>query len=271
MISDLILATERLKTEKKYLTRMVTKLVEENQELLGENRHFREKITSFQTSTVPSVGGEIDEVKSTFTKIKKLQDLEKEEEISEFHEHKVHKHRAFLTREKINYIKVYLQQCAREMEEKKEDIIKEKHQISETRGTVAEQGKIIEDLQIQINHLQEELKNSQLTVFQPVEQKEVNLESPMPEVAKANLGENMISKYVHFPTFRSLCLQLETVHSCLSKRLSLLRSLLCCSLFGKLATCQSHAGVVHWVERNRNWEAQEGCCYSASHVTLFSL
>ncbi|EMP30151.1 hypothetical protein UY3_12734 [Chelonia mydas] len=45
MISDLILATERLKTEKKYLSKMVTKLVEENQKLLGENRHFREKIT----------------------------------------------------------------------------------------------------------------------------------------------------------------------------------------------------------------------------------
>ncbi|CAM2105781.1 unnamed protein product [Caretta caretta] len=99
---------------------------------------------------------------------------------------------------------MYLQQCKRETEEKKEDIIKEKHQISETRGTVAEQGKIIEDLQIQINHLQEELKNSELIAFQPMEQKEVHSESPVHEVAKANLLEKL-------------------VNSCLSKRLSLLR------------------------------------------------
>ncbi|CAM2105782.1 unnamed protein product [Caretta caretta] len=85
--ANLILATERLKTEKKYLSKMVTKLVEENQKLLGENRHFREKITSFQSSPVPRkrVVGEIDEVKSTFTKVKKLQDLERQkvEEVGE--------------------------------------------------------------------------------------------------------------------------------------------------------------------------------------------
>ncbi|KAM9166349.1 uncharacterized protein ACDP82_002975 isoform 4-T4 [Pangshura tecta] len=183
MISDLILATERLKTEKKYLNKMVTKLVEENQKFLGENRHFREKMASFQSSPVPRkrMVEEIDEVKSTFTKVEELQDLEwqKVEEM-------------------------YLQQWEREMEDKKEEIIKEKHQISETRGTVAEQGKIIENLQTQINHLREELKNSELIACQPMEQKEVHSESPMHKVAKANLLEKL-------------------VNSCLSKRLSLLR------------------------------------------------
>ncbi|KAM9166347.1 uncharacterized protein ACDP82_002975 isoform 2-T2 [Pangshura tecta] len=162
MISDLILATERLKTEKKYLNKMVTKLVEENQKFLGENRHFREKMASFQSSPVPR---------------KRMV-----EEIDE----------------------MYLQQWEREMEDKKEEIIKEKHQISETRGTVAEQGKIIENLQTQINHLREELKNSELIACQPMEQKEVHSESPMHKVAKANLLEKL-------------------VNSCLSKRLSLLR------------------------------------------------
>ncbi|XP_039382005.1 uncharacterized protein LOC120398574 isoform X1 [Mauremys reevesii] len=191
MISDLILATERLKTEKKYLNKMVTKLVEENQKFLGENRHFREKMASFQSSPVPRkrVVEEIDEVKSTFTKVKELQDLEwqKVEEISEFHECKIHKNGEFLSTERINHLKMYLQQWEREMEDKKEDIIKEKHQISETRGTVAEQGKIIENLQTQINHLREELKNSELIACQPMEQKEVHSESPMHKVAKANL------------------------------------------------------------------------------------
>ncbi|XP_039382008.1 uncharacterized protein LOC120398574 isoform X2 [Mauremys reevesii] len=208
MISDLILATERLKTEKKYLNKMVTKLVEENQKFLGENRHFREKMASFQSSPVPRkrVVEEIDEVKSTFTKVKELQDLEwqKVEEISEFHECKIHKNGEFLSTERINHLKMYLQQWEREMEDKKEDIIKEKHQISETRGTVAEQGKIIENLQTQINHLREELKNSELIACQPMEQKEVHSESPMHKVAKANLLEKL-------------------VNSCLSKRLSLLR------------------------------------------------
>ncbi|KAM9166350.1 uncharacterized protein ACDP82_002975 isoform 5-T5 [Pangshura tecta] len=127
------------------------------------------KMNCFQSSPVPRkrMVEEIDEVKSTFTKM-------------------------------------YLQQWEREMEDKKEEIIKEKHQISETRGTVAEQGKIIENLQTQINHLREELKNSELIACQPMEQKEVHSESPMHKVAKANLLEKL-------------------VNSCLSKRLSLLR------------------------------------------------
>ncbi|XP_039382009.1 uncharacterized protein LOC120398574 isoform X3 [Mauremys reevesii] len=170
MISDLILATERLKTEKKYLNKMVTKLVEENQKFLGENRHFREKMASFQSSPVP-----------------RKRVVEEIDEISEFHECKIHKNGEFLSTERINHLKMYLQQWEREMEDKKEDIIKEKHQISETRGTVAEQGKIIENLQTQINHLREELKNSELIACQPMEQKEVHSESPMHKVAKANL------------------------------------------------------------------------------------
>lgn len=44
MISDLILATERLKSEKKYLSKMAVKLIEENHHLLNENRYFKEKI-----------------------------------------------------------------------------------------------------------------------------------------------------------------------------------------------------------------------------------
>ncbi|XP_044863317.1 uncharacterized protein LOC123364886 isoform X2 [Mauremys mutica] len=187
MISDLILATERLKTEKKYLNKMVTKLVEENQKFLGENRHFREKMASFQSSPVP-----------------RKRVVEEIDEISEFHECKIHKNGEFLSTERINHLKMYLQQWEREMEDKKEDIIKEKHQISETRGTVAEQGKIIENLQTQINHMREELKNSELIACQPMEQKEVHSESPMHKVAKANLLEKL-------------------VNSCLSKRLFLLR------------------------------------------------
>ncbi|KAH0627177.1 hypothetical protein JD844_002635 [Phrynosoma platyrhinos] len=48
MVSDLLLTTERLRSEKKFLSNMIIKLVGENQQLLRENKHFREEIRSLQ-------------------------------------------------------------------------------------------------------------------------------------------------------------------------------------------------------------------------------
>lgn len=44
MISDLLFTSERLRNEKKFLSNMIIKLVGENQQLLRENKHYREEI-----------------------------------------------------------------------------------------------------------------------------------------------------------------------------------------------------------------------------------
>ncbi|KYO43214.1 hypothetical protein Y1Q_0017535 [Alligator mississippiensis] len=199
MISDLILATERLKSEKKYLSKMAVKLIEENHHLLNENRYFKEKIKSFHSSPVPMkrVRGGLDDTKPGFTKVKKWKDLEwQEEEISEFHEGDTHMPQEFPSAQKINQLKMNLQQCERELEDKKGVMIKEKQEIFEIQGQVAEQGKIIENLQIKINHLQEELKTSEVAAFQPAMQEEGCSEPLMHERTKGNLSQKLMNSYL---------------------------------------------------------------------------
>ncbi|XP_013049782.1 uncharacterized protein [Anser cygnoides] len=138
---------------------MVSQFHAENKQPLSKNRHFK----SFQTSPVPprTEMGQKDVVDSTSAKLKK--ELEWQvEEISEFHEYKLHRHQQVPCLEDIRHLKVCLQKLMKGIEEKERDIIKEKREILEERELVLQQDNILKDMQIKISHLVEQLKNSEL-------------------------------------------------------------------------------------------------------------
>ncbi|XP_040401629.1 uncharacterized protein LOC121064357 isoform X2 [Cygnus olor] len=119
---------------------MVSQFHAGNKQPLSKNRHFK----CFQTSPVPprTEMGQKDVVDSTSAKLKK--ELEWQvEEISEFHEYKLHRHQQVPCLEDIRHLK-------------------EKREILEERELVIQQDNILKDMQIKISHLEEQLKNSEL-------------------------------------------------------------------------------------------------------------
>eukprot|EP00075_Anas_platyrhynchos_P008427 XP_021130965.1 uncharacterized protein LOC106018394 isoform X2 [Anas platyrhynchos] len=121
LFSDVTLSTERLKSVKTDLGKMVSQFHVENKQPLSENRRFK----SFQTSPVPpgTEMGQKDLVGSTSAKLRK--ELEWQvEEISEFYEYKLHRHQQVPCLEDIRHLKVCLQKLMKRIEEKERDIIK---------------------------------------------------------------------------------------------------------------------------------------------------
>eukprot|EP00075_Anas_platyrhynchos_P005502 XP_012959061.1 uncharacterized protein LOC106018394 isoform X3 [Anas platyrhynchos] len=140
LFSDVTLSTERLKSVKTDLGKMVSQFHVENKQPLSENRRFK----SFQTSPVPpgTEMGQKDLVGSTSAKLRK--ELEWQvEEISEFYEYKLHRHQQVPCLEDIRHLK-------------------EKREILEERELVIQQDNILKDMKIKISHLEEQLKNSEL-------------------------------------------------------------------------------------------------------------
>ncbi|XP_033021794.1 tiggrin-like [Lacerta agilis] len=207
MFADLLLATERLKSEKRFLSNMIIKLVGENQQLLKENKHFRQEMRSLQYPQryIKRTWEEI-EVEDGI-KIKKPKAIKHQQEevynyfcfkwsrlcdcqLARHQEHlrtsvahhgmascdsslisdSVRRHHLLsnveawqpLEHELTRNAKKTLQFWEKKMEEKKVDLFKEQVLMVETRAALIEQGKHIESLQMKINCLQEELKDSEL-------------------------------------------------------------------------------------------------------------
>ncbi|XP_062840683.1 uncharacterized protein LOC107982989 isoform X5 [Anolis carolinensis] len=198
MLSDLLLATERLRSEKKFLSNMIIKLIGENQQLLGENKQFREEIRSLQypqqyTRRMMDVMEMEDSRKSKKPKVIKQQqeelcvsrmcDCRLASQRDSLRTTMVHPSIAccdsaltsdftrtphstasesYVEHELERVPKTHLQYWEKKMGEKKGDIFKEQLHILETRAALLEQGKHIERLQMKINRLHDEFRNTGL-------------------------------------------------------------------------------------------------------------
>ncbi|KAJ7322677.1 hypothetical protein JRQ81_018964 [Phrynocephalus forsythii] len=219
MFSDLSLAAERLKSEKKFLSNMIVKLVGENQQLLRENKQFRDRIRSVQYPQQymkrPSEKMEMDDE----NKVKKPQVTKHQQElcVSRLHDCHLAKHkeclknpmahhgtlrcgstltsvstrcqhmshaasRHYLEHELMSYPKPHLQCWERKMEEKRRDFFKEQRHMLEIRAALIEQEKHIQRLQTKINYLQDELKTSEIQNTLQVEELKKFHESWMCEI-----------------------------------------------------------------------------------------